>query len=223
MPRTSKLVLLLFIVISVLVIGALLSEFVSVGYLKFAAGTRPTLEKTADAEPILPPLRDTDPLRGSQDKNAVVIIQFADFINPSTKLLEPELQRALRESPVPVRLIWRDAPRVADGPLSTLASLAGRCALEQGRFWAMHDALLTTIVVDTASVSALASTVIPNVEKFNTCVKRGAYLDEVQSDGALAEKQRIINTPVLFIGNKILTGTPSSSEIISAIQRATLK
>ncbi|HEU0051481.1 MAG TPA: thioredoxin domain-containing protein [Patescibacteria group bacterium] len=200
--------------------GVLTWYFVHVAVSEFPAGTRPDIASVKEPAPTLPPIRATDPTRGSPDKQAVTIVEFADFSCTTCRMLEPQLQKALTSSPVPVKLIWRDAQTLDEGPSAVLAALAGRCAVEQGKFWYMHDALLQTVLLDLKTVDSLSASFLPHPDAFHDCVYSGRYLKAVEDDAFAARDHHITQTPVLFIGDKILTGLTDSSQILAAIQRA---
>ncbi len=187
---------------------------------EFPAGTRPTLEQPKEKIPVIPILRTTDPAQGSPSEKAVLVVEVADFACISCRILESELKKALTTSAVPVRLVWRDAPPLEQGPLPILLSLGARCAGDQKRFWPMHDAILRSAITDLKSLEAVADQVVNDTEAFHKCMTSGKYIQQIQEDAQDAITRNITPNPTLFIGKKILGGTATAQQIQNAVEQA---
>jgi len=206
---------------------AVISGLSAWGYLyqrqtHFTAGTNPILsEKPAVLPaPVLPPIRVSDPIRGSDAANSVVIVEFGDYFTGETRALEVELKKVLSEQRVPVRLVWRDYYSASDQPGYAMAALAAHCAGEQGKFWDMHDALFTETTLDYTTFTQLASDMIGDYHKFDTCLSSGKYLKTIGSDVALEEMNNIVRSPTLFINGKAYVGYQTADKINTLIYSA---
>jgi protein-disulfide isomerase len=91
---------------------------------------------TAHAEALL---RDpTDPVKGNP-QGAVTIVEFFDARCGYCKQMHPVVEQLLRRQP-DVRLVMKDLPIL--GPNSVLASRALLAAQAQGKYAALHEALM---------------------------------------------------------------------------------
>lgn len=186
----------------------------------FMAGTAPPEAVDILPDPTLPPARATDPTRGSADKNALIITEFADFTCLYCHLTEPELIKALSSSPRPVRLVWRDLPIVTERPEALNAAVAGRCANEQGKFWEMHDLLFQSQRFDIQNLQSLAGNLRIDGGKFTDCMNSGKYIPKIQDDVTVARNHNIGGAPMFFVGNILLSGYVTAQQITTAIQQA---
>jgi len=220
MERPRRLLLIAFVSVFAVVAGVLAWSAIRTATSQFPAGTRPVLAESQAPDPTLPPLRADNPSRGNPATDAVTVVEFADFSNANSRLAEIEIKKALGESPRPFKIVWRDLPPLSNGIGPTLASLAGRCAADQGKFWPMHDALLMAGRLDLDSIKYIAQQQYLNTDAFNQCMDSGKYLKSIEDDVALAQTNHITQVPTFFIGKKFLTGLVTAAEIESAVSRA---
>lgn len=217
--RLLWLFLGVFGVLSMLLAWSMIFRSVST----FQAGTRPAYAPDSQlGAPKLPPIRSSDPARGSTSTDAIVIVEFADYTCAYCRATEPELQAILAAYPSGVRHIWRDMPVASDRPDAILAASAGRCANDQGRFWDMHDALLKMSTIDLASLQGVATELRLDVPSFNTCVQSGRHIVDIQNDIQLAKDHGMTGAPTFFIGDESLTGYVKAGEFQWAILKARL-
>jgi len=185
----------------------------------FPAGTRPAVADKQTIKPLMPPLRDTDPARGSSIENAVTIVEFADFTCVYCRAVESELVTVLNQNPE-VKHIWRDMPVASETPDAMLASVAGRCAKDQGKFWDMHDLLIQSNAITLDSITAMSKQIGLNQTAFSSCMSSSKPAMDVQGDIQIARDHGINSAPTLFIGNEVIEGYASASEIQWAVLRA---
>lgn len=219
MNRERRLLILVLVGIFVVLAGLLGWKWMQDARTKIVAGTEQVKEKTPPT-PVLPPLRKSDPARGSSAENAVVIVEFADYECAYCRLLEREWTTVFRESKRPVALIWRDLPIISDKPQAILAPLAVRCAGEQGKFWGMHDAILAATDVSYSGLKSLARTLALDGTRFEACLTSGRHLEDLRADRQLAEEYHITAAPTFFINGQPFIGAHSAQEILAAISRA---
>ena len=220
MQTDRRLILIGLVAAFAAVAGVLIWNLVYTGTQEFPAGTRPAIPTAKTDKPMLAPLVNTEESRGSLDKNAVTVVEYADFSSRASRVAELAVRQALSESTRPFRLIWRDLPRLDAGIQAVTSAMAGRCASEQGKFWPMHDALLQAPVLDIVSIEILAQQLDLNPDQFKTCLTHGKYLTTVEDGAANAEKNHITVNPTFFIGKTVLSGTVTAAELESAIRRA---
>jgi protein-disulfide isomerase len=217
--RLLWLFLGVFTVLSFLLAWSLIYRSVST----FKAGTRPDYTPASLATPPkLPPVRSTDPARGSTSTDAIVIVEFADFTCSYCRATEPELKAILDTYPAGIRHVWRDMPVASDRPDGILAASAGRCANDQGMFWEMHDEMFKLSTIDIASLQDVAARLKLDVPAFNTCLQSGRHVVDIQSDIQIAKDHGLTGAPTFFIGNQTLTGYIKAGEFQWALLKARL-
>jgi len=68
------------------------------------------------------------------------VLEFGDFECPYCGQAEPTIETVLQNNP-DVRLVFKNFPLEDIHPHALPAAIAAECALDQGRFWEMHDAI----------------------------------------------------------------------------------
>ena len=79
------------------------------------------------------------PVRGATT-SWVTVVEFGDFECPYCGAEEPVLKQLLQDHPE-VRLVFKNFPLTSIHPHAQPAAIAAECALDQGKFWEMHDAI----------------------------------------------------------------------------------
>ena len=135
---------------------------------------------------------DNDPIIG--DPNApITIIEFSDFQCPFCARFHVETLPLIMNEYIndgQVKLVFRDFPIQSIHPNALPASVAAECANEQGKFKEMHDVLfenqnewsnqsLDNVII---TFSQYASGMELQEEVFDSCLKNGKYVEEIQKD-----------------------------------------
>jgi len=222
MERKPKLYLAILLLIFIGVAGLLVWSFVYSNATHFAAGQRPAdfLNPPPAPSPSQPPLRVTDPARGSSLSEAVAIVVFGDYLSQSSRALDSELQQVLVEQTTPVKVVWRDFYTATDRPEYVMAAVAARCAGDQGKFWPMHDALMASTLLDNVSLKALAKRLGLNSLLFEQCLSSSKKINEVGQDVFQAGQFNIVQSPTLFIGGQPTVGFMTAQQITAAVWSA---
>lgn len=213
MSREQKLAL--FVLLGIFAVIVILLSWQSIFRWQsfFMGGTKPAfLTDIQEVKPTLPTIRASDPRRGSTDKNAIQIVEFADFNCLHCRLMETELDTILTNKELPVTLIWRDFP-LSDDPAALAPSIAGRCAHAQGKFWQMHDALMKETQPSDAVIKRIAQAVGLDLNRFNACLINPKTLKSLQADIDAAKAFNITSTPTLFVGNDVVEGYTGAAEL----------
>ena len=154
---------------------------------------------------------DNDPIIGNPNA-PITIIEFSDFQCPfcakfHIQTLPKIMDEYIKEGTV--KLVFRDFPIQSIHPNALPASVAAECANEQGKFKEMHDKLFdkqnewnnknTDNVI--ISFNQYALEIGLEEEKFDSCLKNGKYIEEIQKDLYDGKAYGISGTPGFFIGN----------------------
>jgi len=104
-----------------------------------------------------------------------------------------------------VRLVIKHYPyRYRD--YSSLAAQASEAARAQGKFWQLHDLMLTRKQLDRDSLLGYAKELGLDVGQFQRELDEKKYLPRVESDFALARKLEFFQTPTFVINGRVLVG-----------------
>lgn len=190
---------------------------VGVGALAYVA-SKPKASNVSQIDPNLPPVKSEGYVMGSPTA-PVEVIEFADFECPVcaefAAVTEPDIRSKLINTGE-MRLRFIDYP-LPMHKNTWNASRAAACADEQGKFWAMHDALFQTQdkwngeATDNPDkfFKGLASQLGLDQSKFNDCVDSKRMQAKIQAHEAIAEQQHATATPSFIIGGKLITGAPA--------------
>ncbi len=143
------------------------------------------------------------------DKNApVTIAEFSDFQCPYCIEAMPTLAQLEKDYAGKVRLVHMN---FVVHPGARLAALADECAGEQGKYWAMHDAIFTQQKYDKDGLTQTAASIGLDTAKFGTCLTSGKHEASVDAQEAAGSAAGVQGTPTFIIGRVVngkLTGTP---------------
>lgn len=244
---------LIFIALSVFLVGFLSgSMWTENNLLKKGLGTTPAAAAapttgTAAAgagtqagapEPSPSPLSDADwkevqaaPAGVIGNQNAkVTMVEFTDYQCPFCSRHFTQTHPQLMTDYVKtgkMRIVFRDQP-LPFHPNSRIGALAARCANDQGKFEAMHDALFSkqdewvNLGKDAAiaKYGEYANTIGMNGNALVDCVKTEKHGKEVDADIALANKVGANGTPTFFINKEILVGAYPFDSFKTLIDKA---
>ena len=169
----------------------------------------PSVEVTYDAARV----------KGNPDA-PVTIVEFADFQCPFCRKAEATLQEVLKKYNGRVKFAYRDFPLSQIHDHAEMAAEASRCALAQGKFWEMHDAMFADgAKLDDAALVKSAAAVGMDRNSFESCLKSGKYRAVVQQDIEAASQVGVEATPTFFINGEALNGARSEAEFVEIIDR----
>lgn len=162
-----------------------------------------------------------DPARvkGSADA-PITIVEFADFQCPFCARVQPVLKNVLAKYQSKVKLAYLDFPLSALHEHAEIAAEASRCALAQGKYWEMHDALFADQSKrDEAALIKTAAGLGMNQNSFKSCLTSGKYRAEVQQDVEAGSQAGVNATPTFFINGEFLSGMQSDADFTKIIDR----
>ncbi len=204
--RPSSLFYLLLAVVAIVGVGALA-----------VVASRPKEQAVQQIDPNLPPVKSEGYVLGSPTA-PVEVIEFADFECPVCSdfaaVTEPDIRAKLINTGE-MRLRFIDFPLPMHRNTWN-ASRAAACADEQGKFWAMHDALFQTqdkwngeATTDPDKYfKGLAGQLGLDTKKFDDCVDSKRMQAKIQAHERLAEERHVSATPSFVIAGKLITGAP---------------
>jgi protein-disulfide isomerase len=169
--------------------------------------------------PVIHVAYDPSRMKGNADA-LVTIIEFADFQCPFCNKIEPALKGVLAKYQGKVRLSYRDFPLSQIHPQAKIAAEASRCALDQGKYWEMHDAMFADqSKLDEAALVETAAGLGMDHKSFESCLKSGKYEAVVQQDFQAGSEAGVNATPTFFINGEFLSGVQSDADFAQIIDR----
>jgi protein-disulfide isomerase len=139
-----------------------------------------------------------------QPNATLAIIEYTDFECPFCRRFEHDVYPQIRDSYIntgKVKYFHRDMPLpFHQGAMP--AARAAHCASEQGKFWEMHDNLLTdgTAALGAADIDERAARLGLNVARLDDCISSGRFADIIQRSVTEATAMQVSGTPTFIIG-----------------------
>jgi protein-disulfide isomerase len=185
---------------------------------RYFASLRAKYKATLMLEPMRESVAAVGPQRGP-DTAPVTIVEFSDFQCPFCGRLEPVLAQIEKAYPTQVRLIYRNMPLTSLHPDADNAAAAAVCALQQSKFWEMHDVLFAE--QDSLSLAALkekAKRIGLDPTRFDQCMSGGQAHDALRADAAASEQLGLSATPATFVNGRFVNGAISFDELSAIIE-----
>jgi len=145
------------------------------------------------------------------DKNAKVhIIEFSDFQCPYCRLMQPAVEKILKEYGDTIRYSYKHLP-LDFHPQANNAALASECAHEQGKFLQYGNVLFSrqddwSKTEGTEKFKYYASQLRLNTRQFGQCLDSKKYQDKIDADRKEATDFGISGTPSSFVNEQFLGG-----------------
>ena len=148
------------------------------------------------------------PTMGSKDA-PLTMVEFTDFQCPFCQRFHVSTFAELKKDYIDtgkLRFVSRDMP-LDFHPNAMQAANAGRCAGEQGQFWAMRDRMNSNPdKLDIMNLVSWAQDLKLNVANFRSCVEGQKYKNAIEADLALAMKIGASGTPAFVVGKSTADG-----------------
>jgi protein-disulfide isomerase len=165
--------------------------------------------------PSAPPGRPASVAR-AQAPDAVTIVEFVDFECPYCRAMQARLDRAIAQTPTPVRIVRKMVPlpqHAGAGP----AALAYCCAEAQGRGEEMARALFAASPGELTpeGCEAIAARIGCDLDRYRADLAMAER--RVASDLRDAEQAGVRALPTIFIGGERINGASASVEQLAAL------
>ncbi|MPZ10882.1 MAG: thioredoxin domain-containing protein [Kiloniellaceae bacterium] len=159
----------------------------------------------------------TSPVGGNPDGD-VTLVEFFDYNCPYCRSVAPVMNEVEAADPQ-LRIVYKEFPIL--GPNSVYAAKAALAAHRQGRYLALHQALMQAEgAADSDRVLAVAAEVGLDVERLKTDMEDSAIQEAIDRNLALAEALRITGTPGFVVGRRVLRGATDLATLQRLIAEA---
>jgi protein-disulfide isomerase len=162
---------------------------------------------------------ERDRIRGPA-RALVTIVEYGDFECPYCGQAEPVI-RELLAGHGDVRYVWRHLPLNDVHPHAQIAAEAAEAAADQGRFWRMHDLLLSR--QDHLLMSDLiryAGDVGLDGGRFGDHIRKHAGAARIAEDVDSADLSGVSGTPTFFINGRRHYGSYDITALTDAVRGA---
>ena len=161
-------------------------------------------------------------LDGAPSKGAVnapvTLVKFEDFHCPFCKEAQGTLVEIAARYGDRLRIVHKDYPIDSLHPQARLGHVAARCAHEQGKFWAYHDALYAAAPnASPADLKGFAQQVGVELAQFEACLSSGKFAAVIESDIDEGTKAGVTGTPAFFINGRLLGGAQPLEQFVRVI------
>ncbi|MBW3648443.1 MAG: DsbA family protein [Actinobacteria bacterium] len=164
------------------------------------------------------PAGPRDHVRGAADA-AVTLVEYADVECPYCRRLAPVLQQVLTRRPR-VRLVYRHFPLVREHPLAYSAALALEAAGQQGRFWELHDRVLSEPArLGRSGLAEHATQLGLNPAELLRPASE-QHDGKVREDFQSGMDSGVQGTPGVFVNGLRLLRAPTLPQLLDAVDRA---
>lgn len=200
------------------------------GRQRIEAATGGARPPAALVRPSLPVVSVDDTRALGADDARVAVVEFADYQCPYCRVFHATLLPKLREAYIDtgkVRYFYLDLP-LRQHRQAFAASVAARCAGQQGKFWPMHERLyVNQATLNQAPFVKLATELELDVMRFRACMGSQDAHRAVQRDMLEARRAGVTATPTVVLGRiegnrvtveRMAPGTPAFEEMAREIE-----
>ena len=133
----------------------------------------------------------------------ITVVEFFDYRCPYCKAALPDLQKLIAANK-DVRLVLKEFPILS--AVSENATRAAIAAKAQGKYWAVHQAMLSEKSLDDAAIERILKANGVDMTKARADAVAKATSDEIDDNHALARATGVNGTPAFLIGDKMISG-----------------
>ncbi len=152
------------------------------------------------------PVRGPDKTVGPADAKVSMVI-YSDFQCPACGAAEPNINRLMGEYEGRVRFVYKHFPLRNIHEWAQKAAEASECALEEGKFWEMHDAMFANQrALSVPDLKRYARQVGLDGGKFDACLDSNEKAEFVEADYQDGVRMGVGATPTFFINGKGIVG-----------------
>jgi Na+/H+ antiporter NhaA len=167
---------------------------------------------------------DVDPehdhIRGSADA-PVTLVEYGDYECPYCGQAEIAIRELLESFGDDLRYVWRHLPLNDVHPRAQMAAEATEAAGAQGRFWGMHDRLLSNQEeLSPRDLRRHAEALGLDLDRFSDEVRRREYAERVADDVHSADASGVAGTPTFFINGRRHQGAYDVATLSRAVRTA---
>ena len=171
----------------------------------------------------LPVDLEVDHVRGPAEA-PVTLVEYGDYQCPYCGIAEGAVRELLAEFGDDLRYVWRHLPLQDVHVNAQLAAEAAEAAAEQGRFWEMHDLLIShQDELRPADLRGYAEQLGLDDGRFWDDLRHRAHAARVARDVESADLSRVAGTPTFFVNGRRHLGTYDAATLGAAVRAARMR
>ena len=144
------------------------------------------------------------PVYGNE-RAPVTVVVFADFECPHCRQEAPVLRQAIDQFRGRAKLVYKHFP-LGGHVRAKAAAIATVAAMEQGKFWEMHDIVFENqMALEDTDIRKYAQKIGLDMGKFDAAYKVKKGQDLVEADRVEGEKLEISGTPAVFVNGRYMS------------------
>jgi Na+/H+ antiporter NhaA len=210
-------------VLAAAVVASLMAWGVVRGIARLPARLR-ARQLSGTADDLIDLYDDVDPehdhVRGAADA-AVTLVEYGDYQCPYCGQAELVIRELLDSFGDELRYVWRHLPLEDVHPSAQRAAEAAEAAAAQGRFWAMHDTLLThQEELTPRDLRRHAASVGVDVDRFAEDLRTREHAERVADDVHSADASGVTGTPTFFINGQRHQGAYDAATLTRVVRTA---
>ena len=150
----------------------------------------------------------------------ITVLEFGDLECPYCRAAAPALRDLVDTSDGQVRLVWRHFPLFEVHPYALSSALAAEAAGAHGRFWDMHDELMShqDRLTDQDLRAAAQRLGLDPDEVAGDGAQ--AYAPAISADYAAGIEAGVRGTPTVFVGGTRFHGKVTLDRLRAAVEEA---
>ncbi len=174
-----------------------------------------TIQKTQDTSPQYADAlfhQANDPMAGNPN-GKITVVEFFDYQCPHCIDMTPIIEGLIKNNP-DVKIVFKEFP--IRGRISEIATRAALAANEQGKYFELHKALMTSKQepLTEEAIYQAAKSVGIDVDKLKAAMKSGNVEQQVKANYKLAQQLGLLGTPALFIAKSDISKTSPATAIV---------
>src|SRR3984957_6406397 len=132
----------------------------------------------------------------------ITVIEFADFECPYCAMMAPVLEQVWQQRSQEMRFVYKFMPLSAH-PHGEIAARAAIAAMDQGKFWEMHDKLFTNRDhLEPPDLDQYAKDIALDLARFHKDAESQATTDWIAADRKQADALGVAGTPTIYINGR---------------------
>jgi protein-disulfide isomerase len=155
---------------------------------------------------------------------SIDVVQFGDYQCLDCGKSAVTLSAFRRQYAKQVRFIYRHFPQACLHPLATQAAEAAECARSQGRFWQMHELLMSNQQrLELRDLCEYADRAGLDPVRFDTDMDEETYLPVVQGHTSSAIAHGVRATPAFLVDGLLVDTSNSLQPLFQATEHAIIQ